>query len=261
MKQPGPGNKIDEIRHQKGITQQELADLCKVDIRTIQRIESGEVEPRMSTLKVIATGLGCPVETLVASETEYNTSYLPKLLLFSFVTGFVYVISWLIYSRLLPGDVVPVPFKMSFLVWALYLLSGVMFYFGFYTLGKRQKNVIMQVSVMIIMVLIPLDVVSNLLIYATDFPWGTELKTIIVTILGLNGIFFGISLLRQDEHHILLYKIAGILQILLSPLILIPVRLIQYTGLWMAVPFLIILEIILWKEYREQRTMRLATVI
>ena len=57
MKQPELGKRLNEIRTQKGITQKELSDLCSVDIRTIQRIEAGEVEPRMSTLKILAAAL------------------------------------------------------------------------------------------------------------------------------------------------------------------------------------------------------------
>ena len=53
MKQPELGKKISDLRKEKGLTQEELVDLCNINVRTIQRIESGEVTPRSYTLKTI----------------------------------------------------------------------------------------------------------------------------------------------------------------------------------------------------------------
>jgi transcriptional regulator with XRE-family HTH domain len=53
MKQPELGKKILELRLLKGFTQNELADQCNLSIRTIQRIELGEVMPRSFTIKAI----------------------------------------------------------------------------------------------------------------------------------------------------------------------------------------------------------------
>ena len=44
------GKKISETRKSKGLTQEELAELSKVNLRTIQRIENNESEPRGKTL-------------------------------------------------------------------------------------------------------------------------------------------------------------------------------------------------------------------
>jgi uncharacterized Tic20 family protein len=49
MNQPDLGVKITELRQQNGLTQEKLAEYCEVSTRTIQRIESGEVEPRSFT--------------------------------------------------------------------------------------------------------------------------------------------------------------------------------------------------------------------
>ena len=50
MKQPELGIKVAELRQQKGLTQEQLAENCEVSTRTIQRIESGEVDPRAYTI-------------------------------------------------------------------------------------------------------------------------------------------------------------------------------------------------------------------
>src|SRR5688572_2017442 len=57
MKQPDLGKKIVELRKAKGLTQEELVGLCNLNVRTLQRIESGEVSPRSYTIKTIFTAL------------------------------------------------------------------------------------------------------------------------------------------------------------------------------------------------------------
>src|SRR5262245_57960041 len=49
MNQPDLGLKVTELRQQKNMTQEKLAEYCEVSTRTIQRIENGEVEPRPFT--------------------------------------------------------------------------------------------------------------------------------------------------------------------------------------------------------------------
>lgn len=54
MEQTEFGKKLTEIRNAKGLTQGELAKECKISMRTIQRIESGEVKPRAFTVRAIS---------------------------------------------------------------------------------------------------------------------------------------------------------------------------------------------------------------
>jgi len=57
MNQPGLGLKVSELRQQKGLTQEQLAERCEISARTIQRIESGEVDPRAYTLHCLGEAL------------------------------------------------------------------------------------------------------------------------------------------------------------------------------------------------------------
>jgi transcriptional regulator with XRE-family HTH domain len=57
MKQPELGRKIAELRKSKGLTQEELVERCNLSVRTLQRIENGEVIPRSHTLRVILAAL------------------------------------------------------------------------------------------------------------------------------------------------------------------------------------------------------------
>jgi len=66
MNQPDLGLKVVELRQQKGLTQEQLAERCEVSARTIQRIESGEVDPRAYTLH-------CLGEVLEFDFGEQNT--------------------------------------------------------------------------------------------------------------------------------------------------------------------------------------------
>ncbi|HEX8376542.1 MAG TPA: helix-turn-helix transcriptional regulator, partial [Pedobacter sp.] len=78
MKQPELGIKLAEIRKEKGITQEDLVERCNVTVRTIQRIESGDVTPRPLTLKLISEALGCDWNTFssptpILNEEELNS--------------------------------------------------------------------------------------------------------------------------------------------------------------------------------------------
>lgn len=57
MTQPELGKKIAELRKAKGFTQEELVEKCNLSVRTLQRIESGEVTPRSYTIRLIFTAL------------------------------------------------------------------------------------------------------------------------------------------------------------------------------------------------------------
>jgi transcriptional regulator with XRE-family HTH domain len=59
------GCKISEIRKRKGLTQEELADLAKINLRTLQRIEKGETEPRGNTLKNLCQVLEINIEDIL----------------------------------------------------------------------------------------------------------------------------------------------------------------------------------------------------
>ncbi len=63
------GKKIIEVRKLKGITQEELAELSNVNLRTIQRIENNESEPRSKTLSLICEVLQIDLEDVLISDT------------------------------------------------------------------------------------------------------------------------------------------------------------------------------------------------
>ncbi len=67
------GEIIRTLRLRKGITQEELASKTELSVRTIQRIESGEVDPRAYTLQSIALALEVPYQELTGGDLNQDT--------------------------------------------------------------------------------------------------------------------------------------------------------------------------------------------
>lgn len=68
------GQLIKELRLKKGITQEDLAAKTDISVRTIQRIENGDVDPRAFTLQSIANALEVDFEVLANSESDLNAA-------------------------------------------------------------------------------------------------------------------------------------------------------------------------------------------
>ncbi len=66
MDKKNVGKKTLNARKAKGLTQAELSEVSSISIRTIQRLESGDVIPRVYTLKTLSKHLG--VDLLIESE-------------------------------------------------------------------------------------------------------------------------------------------------------------------------------------------------
>ncbi|WAC01757.1 helix-turn-helix domain-containing protein [Lacinutrix neustonica] len=70
------GEKIKEVRKKKGLSQEALAESAKVNLRTIQRIENSESEPRGKTLHLICNVLEINTEGLLDYGKHNDKSYL-----------------------------------------------------------------------------------------------------------------------------------------------------------------------------------------
>lgn len=70
------GKKIKEVRKKKGLSQEELSESAKVNLRTIQRIENNESEPRGKTLNLICEVLDINVEEILDYGKQTDKSYL-----------------------------------------------------------------------------------------------------------------------------------------------------------------------------------------
>lgn len=70
------GAKIKEIRKRKGLSQEELAETAKVNLRTIQRIEKNVNEPRGKTLHLICEALNLNAEDILDHGKTEDKNYL-----------------------------------------------------------------------------------------------------------------------------------------------------------------------------------------
>ncbi|MBB4119284.1 transcriptional regulator with XRE-family HTH domain [Mesonia hippocampi] len=70
------GEKIREIRKKKGLSQEALAELAKLNLRTIQRIENNESEPRGQTLNLICEALAVKTEDIFDEGKQRDKNYL-----------------------------------------------------------------------------------------------------------------------------------------------------------------------------------------
>ncbi len=70
------GQKITEIRKQKGLSQEELSENSKVSLRTIQRIEKDETDPRGATLKAVCDTLQINIEDVLDYGKHEDKTYL-----------------------------------------------------------------------------------------------------------------------------------------------------------------------------------------
>lgn len=68
-------------RKLKGYTQEELSDKTQVTVRTIQRIEKGEVNPHLQTIKLLAAALHVEVDDLLILENPKEENIQKKWLL------------------------------------------------------------------------------------------------------------------------------------------------------------------------------------
>ncbi|HKI88863.1 MAG TPA: hypothetical protein VKA38_07555, partial [Draconibacterium sp.] len=171
------------------------------------------------------------------------------LLLVSFIAGILNVINWLFYVSIIPVEVSRFDLHLVFSI--LHLLTTVFFYTGFFVLGRHYKSLILQIVSVVIFVLVPVIVFTDIVAAATHFTFISYVIKLLGILLGINGMVFGIGLLLTRSNLPVLYKVGGILQILVNPLFIIPLAVVNRIGFYLAVPSLIIFLVILFLEYKN----------
>ena len=71
--------KLKALRHQKGMSQEVLADTSGLSLRTIQRIENGDTNPTGDSLKRLANALNINPDELIDWAIKEDNSYLVYL--------------------------------------------------------------------------------------------------------------------------------------------------------------------------------------
>lgn len=71
--------RIRSYRTRKGLSQKLLAEISGISLRTVQRIEDGEIQPHGDTLQRLAEALEVTPEQIVADERRESKGYLSAL--------------------------------------------------------------------------------------------------------------------------------------------------------------------------------------
>lgn len=271
MKQPELGKKISELRKVKGLTQEELVDKCNISVRTLQRIESGEVTPRSYTVKTILAALDYdlsrisddddkkkfnffewmkeillidinedkPAEWLIR---QLNTAWLGGLIYF--ILGFLEAAAE--YYRMQEDEMIfSTPFYTIMKV--AVFVSFVFFQRGFIIAGHLFKNYMLKIASFILIFGMLLVIGYDI---ATVFYESTEREFILgaeaLTFGGI-GILFGVSLIKLQRPFGQLPFIAGIFELFaacffltiifsfIGEIILIPAELLEIVFLYKTV--------------------------
>jgi transcriptional regulator with XRE-family HTH domain len=270
MKQPELGRKISELRREKRLTQEELVDKCNISVRTLQRIESGEVTPRSYTVKTILAALEYDLSKisdndnnkknffvwlkdtlLIDIDPDKSGNFLIKQLNIAWIFGLIYFILGFLegaaeYYRIKEDKMI---FSITFYISMKISVLIAFFFFqrGFILVGHLFKNYLLKIMSFVLIffmfLLITYDITSLFdESIEREFMLGAEALT-----FGGIGILFGISLIKLQKSFGQLPIIAGIFEIFaacffltlllafVGQIILIPAELLEIVILYKAV--------------------------
>lgn len=261
MQQPELGRRLTALRKEKNLTQEELVEKSHVSVRTIQRIEAGEVLPRTITVKILLEALGESYDSFLTKQNqmmETQKSTLPtthrNTLLIAVLAGAVYLISEIILGTMDIAwftDGRDWGFRMNAVYSGLTIVMIVSFAFfarGFIALSTVFENSLLKVAAYLFIIVTAskgiLDI-SSLSVEDLESIW--IFYAAIAVIMGAVSIAFGISLVRLQDGMGELARIAGILEIVIGCLLVTVVLFfITYVIL---IPTVVVEIIVLYRGY------------
>ena len=99
------GHKIKEARKRKGISQEELAELTQVNLRTIQRIENNESKPRAKTVSLICNALDINTLEVIDDENKIDKKRLVIPIILTLIIILSTFLSWFSYEAASTGNI------------------------------------------------------------------------------------------------------------------------------------------------------------
>ncbi|MBI3221406.1 MAG: helix-turn-helix transcriptional regulator [Bacteroidetes bacterium] len=261
MQQPELGRRLTALRKEKNLTQEELVEKSHVSVRTIQRIEAGEVLPRTITVKILLEALGENYESFLTQQTqvmETQKSTLPNshrnTLLTAVLAGAVFLVAEIILGTMDIAwfmDGRDWGFRMNAIYTGLtvvMVISFALFARGFIVLSEVFENSLLKVAVYLLMAATLckaiLDI-SSLSIEDVESVWIPYAVIAIVT--GAVGIVFGVALLRLQDSMGVLSRIAGILEIMMGCLLITVV--LFFISYIILIPAVVLEILVLYRGY------------
>lgn len=234
MEQPALGIKISELRKQKGLTQEELVEQCNISVRTIQRIENGEVTPRSYTIKTILSALDHDLEQIQTEDSKFTkefkelfllhiddtreASFLIKNLNLAWISGIIYFFIGFAefaveYFRYFEDRMV-VNNAIFILLKVVMLISIILFTRGFVVTGKIFKNYLLKITSFIFIFMACLFYTYDILsLYFGKIDYEILLSAEAIS-YGIIGILFGIAMLRLQKGLGTIALITGIFELI-----------------------------------------------
>ena len=261
MQQPELGRALITLRKEKNLTQEELVEKSHVSVRTIQRIEAGEVMPRISTVKILLNALGEDYESFstktqntVATKNESPNDNRKTTMLIAVFAGAIYLVVEIILGAL---DVAWFVQDGDWAWWTnmiyigltiMMVLSYFLFIRGFLLLAKIFENGLLKIGGYLLMAgavgLAALDI-SSLSSDDVESLWISYSAACVV--LGALSIIFGIALLRLQDSMGELSRFAGVLEILIGCAMITVI--LFFVGFVVMVPAVIIEILLLYRGY------------
>lgn len=222
MKQPQLGHMIQVWRKGKGMTQEELVERCNINVRTIQRIEAGEVTPRPYTVKAILEALEVDPSEVGNFHSENTDSELvieTSWLRYAYAVGVGYLILAILESgvdiRLFMGES---GFWDGFALWYWLLKMGVLIFFAafmasFFKLAERWNNPLMRVTTILLVCSTGVFILEDVLTYwlETGLVSGLILRSLVT---GLLYLLLAISFIQRARQGDVLCILSGALGVL-----------------------------------------------
>ena len=239
IQQPTLGELLVELRKKKGWTQEELVEACNVSVRTIQRIESGEVTPRTSTINLLLEALGYDPgewkEFVEKDDKKHSSKLFNQMLVLNltqdeikkplgaaWIAGIVYLILTILdfIVELSVLDSITFNEQVGYVtVKVLIAIAFFTFMRGFISLSLLFENGLLKGAAYAYMFSVSLlylgEAALTLAFPYDDWIWVSyEAGFCIVT--GCIGIVFGVALMRLQDGMGQLAKIAGIFEIIMG---------------------------------------------
>ena len=238
MKQPQLGQKILELRQQKGLTQEELVEQCNISVRTIQRIEAGETMPRVYTIKTILSALDRDLDDLqedtvfetkvkeallIEIDESKDVSFLFTQLHIGWIAGILSMIAFVFEAiddwNYVINEVYYFGKTFTVVLGVISILLFSLFMRSFVLIGTLFKNSFLKI-ISIIFIIVNAVVAAYALI-DLDFNYlPKEAYGFVYCIIwGMAAIFFGISLYKLKGLG-QLPQVAGVMQIVIGAMLM-----------------------------------------
>ena len=255
LEQPQLGKTIIELRQKKHLTQEELVELCNINVRTLQRIEAGEVTPREYTIRIILDALDYNIAQV---ENSIQKKASLKWLKIAWIAGIIYFVLGILESGLdyvrFENDL-PYYFPLFYTsVKVLVAVTYVFFMMGFIEIGKYFDNALLKITSFLMIASLVVIEVYDVISFGPTMTWsdfylikGTE-----AVAFGGIDIVFGIALLLLGKQLGVISKVAGIFEIIVGGFFI--TFFLAFIGLIAMIPALILEIIILYKFYDGLQT-------